>query len=64
MKRLAVRVVSDEYLDLYILALAALTFTILGVVGVADIKVLASVILQGSGVFPTCPVVSGMWLRG
>jgi hypothetical protein len=44
-KQLAVRVVSDEYLDLYILGVAALTFTILGVVGVADIKVLASVTL-------------------
>lgn len=44
-KRFAIRVVSDEYLDLYILALAALTFTILGFVGIADIKVLASVIL-------------------
>jgi hypothetical protein len=33
------------YLDLYILALAALTFTILGFVGIADIKVLASGIL-------------------
>jgi hypothetical protein len=44
-KRLAVRVVSDEYLDLYVLAVAALTFTILGVVGVAGIRVLASVTL-------------------
>jgi Domain of unknown function (DUF5919) len=44
-KRFAIRVVSDEYLDLYLLAFAALTFTILGFVGIADIKVLASVIL-------------------
>jgi Domain of unknown function (DUF5919) len=44
-KRLVLGVVSDEHLDLYILALAALTFTILGAAGVADIKVLASVIL-------------------
>ena len=44
-KRLAIRIVSDEYLDLYILGLAALTFTILGIVGVADIKVLASATL-------------------
>jgi hypothetical protein len=44
-KLLAVRIISDEYLDLYILAAAALTFTVLGAVGVADIKVLASVIL-------------------
>ena len=44
-KRFAVRIVSDEYLDLYILAVAALTFTILGFVGIADAKVLASVTL-------------------
>ncbi len=44
-RRHVVRVVSDEYLDLYILGLAALTFTILGVVGIASIKVLASVTL-------------------
>jgi hypothetical protein len=44
-KRFATRIVSDEYLDLYILAVAALTFTILGFVGVADTKVLASVTL-------------------
>jgi hypothetical protein len=44
-KRVAIRIVSDEYLDLYILALAALTFTILGFAGVADTKVLASVTL-------------------
>ncbi len=44
-KRLAIRVVSDEYLDLYILAGAALTFTVMGIVGVASIKVLASAIV-------------------
>ena len=44
-KRFAVRIVSDEYLDLYILAVAALTFTILGFVGIAGTKVLASVTL-------------------
>jgi len=43
--RLAIRIVSDEYLDLYVLAVAALTFTILGIAGVAGIKVLASVTL-------------------
>jgi hypothetical protein len=35
-KRFAIRIVSDEYLDLYILAVAALTFTILGFVGIVD----------------------------
>lgn len=44
-KRFAIPVVSDEYLDLYILAGAGLAFTVLGIVGVASIKVLASVIL-------------------
>lgn len=44
-KRLAIRIISDEYLDLYILATAALSFTVLGALGVVDIKVLASVIL-------------------
>ena len=44
-KRLAVRIVSDEYLDLYILAVAALTFTILGFTGIVDTKVLVSVTL-------------------
>jgi hypothetical protein len=44
-KRFAIRVVSDEYLDLYILVGAALAFTVLGIVGVASIKVLASAIV-------------------
>jgi Domain of unknown function (DUF5919) len=44
-KRLAIRIVSDEYLDLYILAGAALAFTVLGFAGVVSIEVLASVIL-------------------
>ncbi len=39
---LAVWIVSDEYLDLYVLGVAALVFTILGVTGVAGITVLAS----------------------
>ncbi len=42
---MAMRIVSDEYLDLYILAVAALAFTILGIVGVASIKVLTSAIV-------------------
>jgi hypothetical protein len=44
-RRLAVRIVTDEYLDLYVLGVSALTFTILGVAGFADVKVLASVTL-------------------
>jgi hypothetical protein len=44
-KRFVIRIVSDEYMDLYILAVAALTFTILGFAGVADTKVLAAVTL-------------------
>jgi hypothetical protein len=42
---LAVRIVADEYLDLYILGVAALTFTILGFTGVADVRLLSSVTL-------------------
>jgi hypothetical protein len=44
-KRLAIRTVTDEYLDLYILALAAVAFTILGITGLSGINVLASAIL-------------------
>jgi hypothetical protein len=44
-KRLAVAVVSDEYLDLYVLCLVALVFTVLGFVGVARSAALASVTL-------------------
>jgi len=43
--RRLMNVVTNEYLDLYILAVAALAFTILGIVGVASLKVLASAIL-------------------
>lgn len=42
---MARRIVSDEYLDLYILGFAALIFTVLGFVGVASINVLTSVTL-------------------
>jgi Domain of unknown function (DUF5919) len=44
-KRLVALIVFDDYLDLYLLATSALVIAILGVVGVADIKVLASAIL-------------------
>jgi hypothetical protein len=43
--RLATRVLEDEYLDLYVLAVTALAFTILGAIGVASITALASMIL-------------------
>jgi hypothetical protein len=43
--RLAVRALTDENLDLYILALTALVFTVLGATGVSSITVLASIIL-------------------
>jgi hypothetical protein len=43
--RRIMRAVTNEYLDLYILAVAALAFTVLGFVGVASLKVLASAIL-------------------
>jgi len=44
-KGLAIRIVSDEYLDLYLLAGPALAFTVLGFVGVVSIGVLASATL-------------------
>jgi hypothetical protein len=44
-KRLVTLVVFDDYLDLYLLAASGLVIAILGVIGVADIKVLASAIL-------------------
>jgi hypothetical protein len=43
--RAAARLVTDENLDLYLLAVAALTFTVLGFLGATDIEALASVIL-------------------
>ena len=45
LQRIAVRVIFDDYLDLYLLAATALAVAILGAVGVADIKVLAATIL-------------------
>lgn len=44
-RRVVIRVVSDEYLDLYVLAVTAFVFTILGTVGVASVANLASIIL-------------------
>jgi hypothetical protein len=44
-KQLAVGIVSDEYLDLYILCLVALAFTGLGFAGVVDAAALAAVTL-------------------
>jgi hypothetical protein len=43
--RWAERLVTDENLDLYLLAAAALTFTVLGFTGVSDVAVLTSAIL-------------------
>jgi hypothetical protein len=43
--RSAARVVGDENLDLYILAGAALTFTVLGFTGVSSVSVLTSAVL-------------------
>lgn len=37
--------ISDENLDLYILALVATAFTVLGVTGLSDVKTLSSVVL-------------------
>lgn len=45
LKRLVYRIVTDEYLDLYILAATALVVAVLGVLGIADVKTLASVTL-------------------
>lgn len=44
-RRVARRIVTDEYLDLYVLGGTALVFTVLGVTGISDAKVLSSVIL-------------------
>jgi len=38
-------IVGDENLDLYVLAVVALLFTVLGVTGVSDVKTLSSVVL-------------------
>ena len=45
LKRIANRIVTDEYLDLYVLAATALVVAALGVLGIADVKTLASVTL-------------------
>ncbi len=44
-KRTLARVLFDEYLDLYILGVTALAFTVLGFLGIAGVKVLASITL-------------------
>ena len=41
----AARLVTDENLDLYVLAGAALTFTVLGFTGVSNVSVLTSAVL-------------------
>ena len=45
LSRAVIRIISDEYLDLYVLAVTAFVFTILGTVGVASVTDLASIIL-------------------
>lgn len=45
LKRAVNRVVTDEYLDLYVLAASALVVATLGVLGIADVKTLTSVTL-------------------
>ena len=44
-RRAVLRVVTDEYLDLYLLAVAAFAFTVLGVFAIANVAELASLIL-------------------
>lgn len=44
-RRVLTRVISDESLDLYILAVTAFIFTILGITGVSNVTDLASIIL-------------------
>jgi hypothetical protein len=43
--RAAARLVTDDNLDLYILAGAALTFTVLGFTGVSNVSILTSAVL-------------------
>ncbi|WP_436500526.1 hypothetical protein [Actinokineospora sp. HUAS TT18] len=45
MRRLLVRLINDDNVDLYILAAVAILFTILGAAGISDVKTLSSVVL-------------------
>ncbi|CRK58283.1 hypothetical protein [Alloactinosynnema sp. L-07] len=45
MRRLLVRLINDDNVDLYILATVAILFTILGAAGISDVKTLSSVVL-------------------
>jgi hypothetical protein len=45
LKRLIVRVIFDEYLDLYVLAVIAVAVSVLGVLGIANVATLVSVAL-------------------
>lgn len=45
LRRLLVRVINDDNVDLYILALVAVAFTVLGASGLSDVKTLSSVVL-------------------
>jgi hypothetical protein len=45
LRRAVVRVVSDDNLDLYVLTVAALGFTVLGATGISDVSWLLSMML-------------------
>ncbi|MEA5363146.1 DUF5919 domain-containing protein [Amycolatopsis sp., V23-08] len=44
-RRSLVRVINDDNLDLYLLGVVALAFTVLGATGISDVKTLSSVVL-------------------
>jgi hypothetical protein len=44
-RRSLVRVITDDNLDLYLLGVVALVFTVLGATGISDVKTLSSVVL-------------------
>lgn len=44
-RRSLIRVINDDNLDLYLLGLVALVFTVLGATGISDVKTLSSVVL-------------------
>ena len=44
-RKALIRVITDEHLDLYLLTVVALAFTVLGATGISDVKTLSSVVL-------------------
>jgi hypothetical protein len=56
-------VVGDENLDLYVLAVVALLFTVLGVTGVSDVKTLSSVVLALLAVLAYSQIRSSKQIR-